>query len=338
MKKAIFLVVISICILFASCTKDTGLQQLSVTPQSSIIAQLRQINDNLKDSFMMRSGNTYPTRNYVSQVDDAAALAAGLKYANETVSYCESHGWTYAQISTYMNSAEYKRNFQAYVSSAANSASQKAGKNSGDCTLLSWTSVTTSSTYVDACDFYFERDDIGNDSIMSKYSVQEEVNLSLPENYTDIHLIGMCHNGIIKRSLLNVPDASRRAIIQPIEGGGLVRLTDIVTLFSDEEFQEQFNDLGDIVDDCLDSCYIDYSSLFDWVAGENYYANEIGELFLEAILYCETYSDVLTLANSYINTIKNSNTLEAYEKRALFSCFTIAVYSFSLWEELMDTE
>ena len=65
-------------------------------------------------------------------------------------------------------------------------------------------------------------------------------------------------------------------------------------------------------------------------------AIQIGEMFYNAILYCNSHNDILYLANNYIDSIENDNTLTIHDKRALYSSFVVAVYSYSLWGVYMD--
>ena len=63
---------------------------------------------------------------------------------------------------------------------------------------------------------------------------------------------------------------------------------------------------------------------------------KVTKMFYNAILYCNSHNDILYLANNYIDSIENDNTLTIHDKRALYSSFVVAVYSYSLWGEYMD--
>lgn len=336
MKKGINLVVIFMGIVFASCSKDMSLHRSLTNPETSIITQLQRINDSLKEKNTMRSGGTGLKRKQVTQADALAAEAAALKFAYETVSYYEKRGWTFSQIQSYMLSNQYKYEFEAYVSSASQSASKKAAKNSGDCAIIAFLNPSTSNTYEESYLFLKEKECTNTDSIILKYNIEIIDGIELPTSFEDIQYIGVNHNGIINKSIQQSSHHGRRSSVQPVDFPILYPESEIDILFSTEAFQTQFFDFGDLIDDCLDSYTLNPSMLFENYPQSCSLAIQIGEMFYNAILYCNSHNDILYLANNYIDSIENDNTLTIHDKRALYSSFVVAVYSYSLWGEYMD--
>ncbi|MBQ7419196.1 MAG: hypothetical protein IJV17_00485 [Prevotella sp.] len=328
MKKATITFLTILSFFASSCTKEgITLENNKLTNSLS-----QGFNDELRANFL-RSGGSNSKKNHVEQADAAAALAAGLEKAYQTVSDCEQKGMTYSQIQSHMNSDEYKREFQIYVSAASQSASKKVAKNTGDCAIIEW--PTTSTTYLDAYRFFKDEEQHTKDSIMMTFDIDEIEDLELPTNSEDILSIGMYHNGIIKKSLMPMHPGPRKSLSYPIDIPELDPDSEIDNLFGAEDFSTQYYNFGDNVDDNLSMYTMDYSSLLDSIPCTNNISKQIGMLFLDEIMYCNSYSDVLDLTNTYINIVESNNVLELYEKRALYACFVVATYSSLLWEEFI---
>lgn len=316
-----------------ACSNDINIQrELSGIHTSDALLPFKMINDSLrKTSHVTRSESNSLRRKRYAQADAAAAKHAAQCFADNTVAFCESEGWTYSQIQSYMYSDEYKKAFTAYVKSVSQSASKKAVAHiSGDCSIIGFIQPTTSNTYQDAR-LYLKVNHISGLEEPDDYTI---TGISLPISYKYLQTIGEDHNGIIL-STINRGSPNRVMPDFEIPAEPEEPLDQIDSLFADTNYHTQYFDLGDEIDDDLTTDSLNYSQLFTSSINSSYFLpNEIARLFLNAVLDCNGLSDIINLSNSYISAVDQNNALTIHQKKALYSCFVVAIYSYSLWEDL----
>ena len=318
-----------------ACANDQNIQSnISDFQIKDALTPYKMINDSLrgKNSSVTRSESNSLRRKRYTQADAAAAKQAAQCFAAYTVASLESDNWTYSQIEAYMHSDSYKKAFLAYVKAASQSASKKAVAHiSGDCSIIGFIQPTTSNTYQDAR-MYLKVNHLFDSVELDDYTI---FGINLPTNHRYIQSIGEHHNGIILSAIsgnnriirdFEVPEEPEEPIISdPID-----------SLFADTNFHAQYFDLGDDVNDALTTDSLNYSQLFvSNIYSSYFYPNEIAKLFLNAVLYCNCLYDIIYLSNSYIAAVYQDNLLTERQKNALYSCFIVAIYSYSLWEDLI---
>ena len=334
MKKIVLMLFVPL--FYVACSNDINIQsKLNDIHTMDALQPFKMINDSLKkkNSFVTRSESNSMRRKRYAQADAAAAKHAAQCFADNTVAFCEAENWTYSQILSYMSSDTYKKAFTAYVKSVSQSASKKAVAHiSGDCSLIGFIQPTTSNTYEDAR-LYLKVNHISGLENPNNYSIN---GINLPIGYKYLQSIGEHHNGIILSTInRNSSNREMRYIEEPIGPEPIVP-DPIDSLFADTNFHMQYFDLGNEIDDDLTTDSLNYSQLFvSSIYYNYYYSNEIAKLFLNAILYSNSLSDIINLSNSYITVVRQNNTVTLHQKKALYSCFVVAIYSYSLWEDLI---
>ena len=337
MKTKYLLILALVC--FFACSKESNIENApQVNVEYGIITKLSKVNDNLRQNYSQTRGNGRENAE-VSRADAEAELAAMQHMVTITIQDLSQRGCTYEQIYTYVYSAEFREILSKYSRTAAASASKKAAAriNKGGCSIIDWETPTTATTFQDGFNYYKSVEALmPNDSL----EIADEDTIStilLPSGSRWIIASGIEHNGIIRKSLVQRPiKPIRRSIVEPHDPSDPE--SPVETIFSDLNFIDSFQDFGDMVDEWLDSLSTGTLSLLDYVFPVNNIEKQVGELFLNALLYCNSQSDVITLANSYIDIIQYSSELTSGEKDELYSCFVVAVYSYGLWSELFDEE
>lgn len=342
MKKFIWLI-IAVGFVF-SCSHDSEQKSYSQTKGARVLNQLKALNDSFSRNNLMTRSIPDPKVNRMAQVDAAARVAAVSEFVLETINKLDQLHFTPQQIVDYLDSDNFKRCCNMYADAAAASASQKAAKRSGDCAIIEIVSTTSSATFLNAYSYYKIKE---RDSLSAAVDESELDDIELPLAYDYIISAGYDHNGIIRHSItsnlilhplsLNTCHVMND-LEEPIHEDPLLPDTEVDSIFNDTAFISQFDNFYLLVEDYMNSYILDYSALLESICGTNDLCSQIAELYLDAIMYCDSNDDMISLANSYINIVEANSILDNAEKERLYSCFVVGVASYALWSELIEIE
>ena len=170
---------------------------------------------------------------------------------------------------------------------------------------------------------------VGNGVISDGVCKADEVIHIRPNNWPDVSPVySSYYNKIENKLYIYALEKNTEATVKVICEGTVVLLDDVLP--GSQPAVYDFSNSNKYT--------LDYSSVFDEMFDSNTLTRQTGELFLGAILNCNSLNDVIYLANNYIDTIESYGDFETYEKESLYSCFTIAVYSYHLWSELITDD